>query len=295
MRRLTALAASLLVVATGCSGSSAAPDSAEAAGLRVASFDFVESEILAELYAQAAEGEGIPVRRLGAVGPREIVVPAMRNGRVDLVPEYLGSALQFADVAEPPGDPSEAASLLDARVDEFDIDVLTPSSAVDSNVFVVSAATAELHDLQSVSDLAGVSLARFGGPAECPDRPYCLVGLRDTYGVTFEEFVAQPSLAFTVEALRREEIDVGLMFSTSAELNTPDLVELVDDRRLQPPENVVPIVRRQALDRWGPELRGALDEVSNRLTTLDLRRLNGLVADGAAVEEVAREWLDSLE
>ena len=259
------------------------------------SFDFVESEILAELYAQAAEGVGILVVRLGAIGPREIVMPAMRNGQLDLVPEYLGSALQFAGVVEPPGDPTAAAALLDARVEDFGINVLTPSSAVDSNVFVVSDVTADLHGLDSVSDLEGVPLTRFGGPAECPERLYCLVGLRETYGVSFEEFVAQPSLAFTAEALRRDEIDVGLMFSTSAELNAPDLVELLDDRRLQPPENVVPMLRRDSLERWGPELVAALDGLSDRLTTLDLRWLNGLVADGAAVEDVARDWLTSLE
>lgn len=295
MRRRTTLAlvASLLVAATGCSGSSATPDSTQVAGLRVASFDFVESEILAELYAQAAEGVGIPVVRLGAIGPREIVVPAMRDGQVDLVPEYVGSALRFAEVLESPDDLSEAASLLDDRVADFEIDVLTPSSAADINVFVVSDVTADLHDLESVSDLETVPLTRFGGPAECPDRPYCLLGLRDVYGVSFEEFVAQPSLAFTAEALRRGEIDVGLMFSSSAELNAPDLVELVDDRHLQPPENVVPMLRRESLERWGPELNGALDEVSDWLTTVELRRLNGLVADGATVEEVAREWLTS--
>jgi osmoprotectant transport system substrate-binding protein len=121
------------------------------------------------------------------------------------------------------------------------------------------------------------------------------VGLCETFGVSFEEFVTQPSLAFTAEALRRDEIDVGLMFSTSAELNAPDLVELLDDRRLQPPENVVPMLRRDSLERWGPELVAALDGISDRLTTLDLRRLNGLVADGAAVEDVARDWLTSPE
>lgn len=281
-------------VALGCSGSSAPADPPGAAGLRVASFDFVESEILTEVYAQAAEAAAVPVERLGAVGPREVVVPAMRNDLVDLVPEYVGSALTFVGVVESPDDPADAAALLDTQLDEFDIDVLMPSSAVDANVFVVTEDTAALHALESVSDLEGVPLNRFGGPAECPDRPYCLVGLRETYGVSFEEFVAQPSLAFTGEALRRDEIDVGLMFSTSPELDAPDLVALVDDRRLQPPENVVPVVRREALERWNPGLERAMNAVSERLTTQELRRLNGLVADGATPAGAAREWLASL-
>jgi osmoprotectant transport system substrate-binding protein len=219
----------------------------------------------------------------------------MRNDHVDLVAEYVGSALRFAGVEDPPDDPTVAASLLGDRVAVYGIGVLAPSAAVDANVFVVSAETARNHDLESVSDLSGASLDRFGGPAECPDRPLCLVGLRDRYGVSFETFIAQPSLSFTAEALRRDEIDVGVMFSTSPELDAPDLVVLTDDRHLQAPENVLPMIRLPALERWGPGLERALDRVSEGLTTHELRRLNGQVADGGAVAEVARQWLDALE
>lgn len=297
-RRVLALAGAVLVGVSACASSSAPVDSTdvtEQTGLRVASFDFVESELLAEVYAQSAEAVGVPVVRLGAVGPREVVVPAMRNERVDLIPEYVGSALSFSGVVDPPSDPAEAAALLAVRVAEFGIDVLKPSAAVDSNVFVVSVDTAELHGLEAVSDLLGAPLTRFGGPAECPDRPFCLAGLRETYGVTFAEFVVQPSLTFTAEALRRDEVDVGLMFSTSPELDAHDLVALTDDRRLQPPENVAPLLRRGPRERWGPELEQALDRVSSRLSTEDLRRMNRLIADGVEIADVARDWLASLE
>lgn len=289
------LAALLLLPVAACANGDTESEPTAVETLRVASFDFDESRILAEVYAQAVERAGVPVTRLGAVGPREIVIPAMRSDQIDLVAEYLGSALRFAEVLEAPDDPTVAAELLALRVDAFGIDVLTPSSAEDSNVFVVSDATAERLELDAVSDLATAGLTRFGGPAECPDRPLCLVGLRDTYGVSFDEFVAQPSLAFTAEALRRDEIDVGLLFSTSPQLDAPDLFELTDDLGLQPPENVVPLLRRSALERWGPELVRALDAVSAQLTTPDLRRLNGLIADGVSPSDAAREWLASFE
>ena len=113
--------------------------------------------------------------------------------------------------------------------------------------------------------------------------------------MTFAEFVVQPSLTFTAEALRRDEVDVGLMFSTSPELDAHDLVALTDDRRLQPPENVAPLLRRGPQEQWGPELEQALDRVSSRLSTEDLRRMNRLIADGAEIADVARDWLASLE
>jgi osmoprotectant transport system substrate-binding protein len=106
--------------------------------------------------------------------------------------------------------------------------------------------------------------------------------------------VPQRSLARTADALRRGEIDVGLLFSTSAELAADGLVVLVDDRRLQPLENVVPLVRVDALDRWGSAVRTALDSVSSALTTAGLRDLNARVEAGETVERVAASWLATI-
>ena len=86
-----------------------------------------------------------------------------------------------------------------------------------------------------------------------------------------------PSRAATVEALLSGQIDVGLLETTDARLAVAPVMLLVDDRGLQPPENVVPLVRSGRLDRWGEELRTALDEVSARLTTNDLVQLNRAV------------------
>ncbi len=289
-RSAAVLAVALL---TACASDQPDAEPTAAEGLRVASFDFVESEILTEVYAQALEAEGIEVERLGAVGPREVVVPAMRNDRVDLVPEYLGSALAFAGVTTSPADATTGLELLDAAVNRFDIDVLTPAPAEDTNVFVVTAANAVRHELAEVSDLTSVDFDRIGGPAECPERPLCLLGLDEVYDLTFVEFVTQPSLLFTAEALRRDEIDVGVMFSTSPELAGDDLVALRDDRGLQPLENVVPMIRRDALDRW--DVGPALDAVSAALTTEGLRDLNRRAAEGEPIADIARAWLASID
>jgi osmoprotectant transport system substrate-binding protein len=68
-------------------------------------------------------------------------------------------------------------------------------------------------------------------------------------------------------------------------------VELVDDRGLQPAENVTPVVRREVVDRWGQPFVDAVDAVSARLTTTGLQVLNGRVANGEPVRAVAAEWL----
>lgn len=263
-----------------------------ATGVRVAGFDFAESTLLAEMYAQVIESMGLPVVRLGPIGPREIIAPAMELGRIDLVPEYLGTALQYAGATATDPDTESALADLDSRLASRRLTTLEASPAQDKNVVVVTTETADREGLESISDLSSVSAGlRFGGPVECPDRPLCLLGLQGVYGLSFVEFVPQESLAFTAEALRRGEIDVGLMFSTASELEASDLVGLVDDRGLQPAENIVPVVRIDALEQWGPVLAESLDRLSRQLTTSDLRMLNLRTANGEPVEDVARDWL----
>lgn len=281
--------AAALVVASACGAEddgSDAPDPAD--GVRVASFDFAESELLAEMYAQVLDIAGLPVVRLGAVGPREVVAPALELDVIDLVPEYLGTS------ADHFGASTDELGALQDVLKRRSLTALTPSAAEDVNVFVVTEETASAAEISRVSDLNAIaSTASFGGPVECPERPLCLLGLRDTYGLTFAEFVPQRSLDLTAEALLRGEVDVGLMFSTAAALAGGPFVVLDDDRDLQPAENIVPIARVSAIERWGTVFVEALEEVSAALTTEELRSLNRMVADDEPIPDVARAWLVS--
>lgn len=289
-RRGLVTAVVTLVGCGGGSGPSAVPEPVD--GIRIASFDFAESVLLAELYAQIIESTGIPVVRLGAIGPREIIAPALESGHIDLVPEYLGTALQFAGAARPDPDTDSALADLEQRLARRGLTALDAAAAQDQNVFAVTSELAERYGLEDISHLAPLaSQLRFGGTPECPDRPLCLAGLESVYGLRFAEFVPQRSLAFTAEALRRKEIDVGLMFSTASALVAFDLVVLRDDRMMQPAENVVPVVRVDALDRWGPDVADRLNALAARLTTVELRILNVRVDNEESVERVARDWL----
>jgi osmoprotectant transport system substrate-binding protein len=285
----------LLAGAVGCGDgneSSAPPGPAD--GMRIASFNFAESVLLAEMYAQVIEATGTPVIRLGEVGPREIVAPALELGQIDIVPEYLGTALHRAGATDTNPDTASALVELDRLLAPQGLTVLSAALAEDKNVFAVTGEFADEHGLVAISDLAPLASGmRIGGPPECADRALCLVGLREVYGLEFAEFVPQNSLRFTAEALRRREIDVGLMFSTASALVTFDLFVLEDDRELQPAENVVPVVRIDALERWGRDVADALNELAGRLTTLELRILNVRVDNEESVEFVAREWLTS--
>jgi osmoprotectant transport system substrate-binding protein len=175
------------------------------------------------------------------------------------------------------------------------VTVLDPAPAEDQNGFAVTAGFAGEHGVRRLSDLRTLAATlTFGAPPECPDRPLCLPGLEKTYGLHFRQVRAMPSRAATVEALLAGEIDVGLLETTDARLTNARITLLDDDRGLQPAENIVPLVRTAALERWGDELPRALNEVSAHLTTDDLRQLNKVVEldDLTSAQAAARWWQD---
>lgn len=136
------------------------------------------------------------------------------------------------------------------------------------------------------------SLLTFGGPPECPERPFCLPGLRDVYGIEFAEFVPlDVGGPLTVEALKNGDIDVGLLFSTSSVIGDEGWVVLEDDQGLQAAENITPVVRTEVLDDTITE---RLNAISASLTTENITELNGRVEiDGEDPAEVAADFLQS--
>jgi glycine betaine/choline ABC-type transport system substrate-binding protein len=131
-----------------------------------------------------------------------------------------------------------------------------------------------------------------GGPPECPDRPFCIPGLEETYGIEFESFqpldVGGPQ---TVKALTNDRIDVGLLFSTSSAIVANDFVVLEDDKGLQQAENITPIVRSEVLD---DTIEASLNAVSATLTTENITELNGRVEiDGEDPADVAADFIES--
>jgi osmoprotectant transport system substrate-binding protein len=267
-----------------------------ASTIRFASYDFPENQILAEVYAEAARRQGLLVSVQHAVGTREVVVPALQQGVVDVVIDYLGTALSFARPGAPdlPRDPEEMHAVLQRTLGGRGVAVLEPARAEDQNGFAVTTAFSIEHGVVRLSDLRPLApQLTFGGPPECPERPFCLPGLERTYGLRFGEVLAMSSRTATVEDLRSGQIDVGLLETSDARLAVAPIVLLIDDRGLQPPEHVVPLVRAAAIDRWGEELRTALDEVSARLTTDDLVELNAAVElRGRTAAEAADQWWD---
>ena len=134
-----------------------------------------------------------------------------------------------------------------------------------------------------------------GGAPECPQRPFCAVGLEETYGLTFKEFKPlDPGGALTVAAIQNGSIDVGLLFTSDPAIAVNDFVLLEDDKGLQLADNLVPVLRQEVLDAT-PEVAKLLDELSSKLTQEALTDLNKQVAvDQVDPADAAAAWLTTI-
>jgi osmoprotectant transport system substrate-binding protein len=295
--KVLTLAVSLsLIGAVGCTSSPDGTPHPEAGGKGTivvgVSGAFTENQIVAEMYAQVLEHAGYAVERDFELRSREVSQNALESGQIDLKPEYLSSLLLFLEPnADASDDPNDVATKDRAVLAPKGIDVLTPSPAQDTNQFVANAETAQRFGLTTMTSLAAqASRLTLGGPPECPQRPFCLTGLKDVYGIVFDDF--EPLDAGgpqTVEALTSNDVQVGLLFSTDPSISANGFVPLVDDRHLQDAENLTPVIRTEKLN---DEIRAALDAVSARLTTENVTTLVGdVVIAGQDVESVARDFL----
>ncbi len=297
--RSTALGAALLALAligAACGengpGGGGDGDGEDRGTLTVGGVAFAENQIVAEMYAQVLENAGYTVERQTGLESREVLQPAIEAGDIDIAPEYLSSLLLFLDPdATASGDPDEARSALEPLLSERGQTLLESSEANDTNAFVVTQETADANDLASVSDLAPVAGdLTLGGPPECPERPFCIPGLQEVYGIEFGEFVPlDVGGPLTVEALDGGDIDVALLFSTSSVIDENGWIVLEDDQQLQNAENITPVVRSEVLD---DEIEQLLNSVSATLTTENITELNGRVEiDGQDPADVANAHL----
>jgi glycine betaine/choline ABC-type transport system substrate-binding protein len=131
-----------------------------------------------------------------------------------------------------------------------------------------------------------------GGPPECPQRPFCLLGLQDTYGLEFKEFVPLDAGGpLTVQALTGGQIQVGLLFTSDPAIATNGFVLLEDDKQLQLADNIVPVLRQEVLDA-NPAVADLLNDIVSRLTQEELTNLNkAVLVDQKPSADVARDWI----
>lgn len=282
----------LSVALSGCGGDPTSDDTKSASDtITVGSAGFPESEILAEIYGQALEAKGITVKQKPSIGEREVYFKALKDGSIDLIPDYTGNLLSYLDPKTTATSSEEVEAALGDAL-PADLVVLDSSKAENKDSYNVTSKFAADNDLKTIGDLAKIKGLKLGGPPPLAERTYGIPGLEKTYGITGVKFTAikDGGGPNTLAALLDGTVDVADIFTTTPSIVDNKLVTLEDPKNLIAAQNVVPLINeKKATGR----VKATLDAISAQLTTQDLVDLNrkNQGKDKTAPAVLAKEWL----
>ena len=282
MKKLSKIAALFSIATFGLVGCAQAPSEP----IVIGSQGYYSNEIVAEAYALVLEDAGYSVTRNLSIGQRDVYVPALLAGEVDVFPEYTGNFLQFLN---PDATETTTQEVYDALVAAMPsgLTALALSPASDQDSYNVTASFAEQNNLVSLSDLTNVSKIKLGGAPELAERPYGPNGLLSSYGVTVD-FEATGDT--TVDALVAGIVDMANVYSADPRIQKLGLVTLADPNGLFLASNLVPIVS----DKVDQKARDLLNAVSEAMSASDLVAMNvRSVDEQLSAQQIAREWLQS--
>ncbi|KQU06455.1 glycine/betaine ABC transporter substrate-binding protein [Rhodococcus sp. Leaf7] len=291
----TALVAAAALTLSACGGDSDPLSSGGEGGsggdpntIVVGSANFTESEIIANIYADALKANGFDASTRLSIGSREAYIPAVRDGSIDLIPDYTGNLLLYLDPAATATAPEDVNTALTSALSD-DLLASTPAPGEDKDAVVVTRDTATKWNLTNIADLAPYAgQVKFGGPPEFAERPVGLPGLRDKYGVDIPAAnfvpISDGGGPATVAALAAGDIDAANLFTTTPAIVENDFVALGDPDNNFPAQNVVPVYNSS---KKSDKLTAVLDAVSAKLTTVELLALNQEVSGTAKTEPAA--------
>ncbi len=262
----------------------------------VGSKNFTEQLILGELFAQIIEARThLPVERRFYLAGTFICQQAILAGRIDVYPEYTGTALTAVLKERPSGDKEEVyRRVKQGYRSKFGLRVGPPLGFDDSFAMVIRGEDARRLHLETLSQAAAFTPRwRAGFGYEFMERPDGYKGLVASYGLRFAEAPRIMDLGLITRALKDHQVDIIAGNNTDGLIPALDFFVLQDDHHYFPPYEAVAIMRGEML-RQHPEVGAALDALAGAISDEDMRRLNYAV-DGehrdptAVVKEFLRQ------
>lgn len=257
--------------------------------IAIGSQDYYSSEIIAEIYAQVLESEGFTVDRQFRIGPREVYLPEIEAGSIDLFPEYTGPLLQYL---EPDPDARGAEAIYAALKDAVPegLRVLDQSPATDQDSYVVTQAFADQWGLATIADLAKVEGPLIlGAASEAENRPNGPKGLKTFYGIDAGFTPIEDSGGpLTVKALNDGDIQFAIIYTADPSIKKNNLLSLGDPEGLFLASHVVPLASENVTD----EAAAVINQVSAAMTPDELVSLNARSVDEQlSASQIAKDWL----
>jgi osmoprotectant transport system substrate-binding protein len=264
----------------------------------VGSKNFTEQLILGEMIAQQIETRThLPVDRRFYLAGTYICHQAILGGRIDIYPEYTGTALTAVLKEKPDPDPEKARHRVYDQVKteygkRFNLAVGAPFGFNDTFAIEIRGDESRRLGLKTISQAATYTPNwRAGFGYEFMERPDGYKGLAATYGLHFADSPRIMDLGLLTRALKDKQVDLIAGNATDGLIPALDLFVLEDDKHYFPPYEAVPVIRQETLARH-PEVKQALDELAGKISDDDMRQLNYAV-DGQHrdVKDVVREFL----
>ncbi len=271
---LAALLASIALLAA-CGGGDGGDGDGPGSGtsLTIADKGFSESAIVAQLYALALEGQGFDVE-VTSLGSTEIADGAIRDGEIDLYPEYTGTA--FLNVlgrsaADAPEDDAEVFAQVAEAYTERGLTALPPSPYLNGNEVACTEEAAEEHGLATLSDLGEASGDLvYSANAEHLTRDDGLPLLASEYGVDFRDVITV-DISLRYRPIEDGDADCVYAFGTDPALATLPLVVLEDDKgtfSAGVPFQNFPVVNSAFLEGLSEEARTAIESTLGSVNEL---------------------------
>ena len=262
----------------------------------VGSKNFTEQLILAEIIAQQIEAKThLPVERRFYLAGTFICQQAILAGRIDIYPEYTGTALTAVLKEKPDGDRDKVYNQVKTEYEKrFNLTVGEPFGFNDTFAIEIRGDDARRLNLKTISQATPYAPQwRAGFGYEFMERPDGYKGLAATYGLHFADSPRIMDLGLLTRALKDKQVDLIAGNTTDGLIPALDLFVLEDDKHYFPPYEAVPIIRQETLTRH-PEVKQALDDLAGKISGQEMRQLNYAV-DGQHrdVKQVVRELLQA--
>lgn len=259
--------------------------------IRVGSKNFTEQLVLGEIVAQHLENRlhGHVSRKLD-LGGTLLAQQAMIAGDMDVYPEYTGTALTAVLKRKPLKDPAKVLAEVREGYAQWRLEWMDPLGF--ENTFAMAVRT-EDNKVSTLTQAAQLKPWKLGVGYEFAKREDGLPGLMQTYGLRLAGGVKTMDLGLLYQALSKRQVDMVAGNSTDGLLSVLPITVLKDDRHYFPPYECALVVREEA-EKEFPSLRPALMELSGRISSDTMRRLNyELDGKHRPAREIARDFLRS--
>jgi len=256
--------------------------------------NFTEQLVLGEIFAQQIENKThLKVERRFYLAGTYICHQSILAGRIDIYPEYTGTALTAILKQPPKGTKQEVYNEIKSEyAKHFKLAIGQPLGFNDTFAMQIRGEDARRLNIKTISEAAKYSpLWHAGFGYEFMERPDGYKGLAQTYNLHFAEQPRIMDLGLLARSLKEKQVDITAGNSTDGLIYAFDFYVLEDDRHYFPPYEAVPVMRQEMLNKH-PEVKQILDELTGKITEEDMRQLNYAI-DGQRrnVTELVREFL----